>query len=138
MLYSSFILSVLVGLSSSCIVLVINIPLPETTVTTASATTATTPTTTAASGGSGRKKRSPDDCVQLESLEQVAFQYCPHGNDGFTWEEVQSCEESVQSLPFPVSLPFVMPSKEDFDAIDGKGDGNGILTMGEWRSYVGC
>merc|ERR1719295_1236490 len=121
MLYSSFILSVLVGLSSSCIVLVINIPLPE---------------TTAASGG--RKKRSPDDCVQLESLEQMAFQYCPHGNDGFTWEEVQSCEESVQSLPFPVSLPFVMPSKDDFDAIDGNGDGNGILTMGEWRSYVGC
>merc|ERR1719167_94732 len=136
MLYSSLILSVLVGLSSSCIILVINIPLPETTVTTASTTTATTPTTTAASGG--RKKRSADECVQLESLEQMAFQYCPHGNDGFTWEEVQSCEESVQSLPFPVSLPFVMPSKEDFDAIDGNGDGNGILTMGEWRSYVGC
>ena len=92
------------------------------------------------------------ECVQLESLEQMAFQYCPHGNDGFTWEEVQSCEvlclsclslkciikESVQSLPFPVSLPFVMPSKDDFDAIDANGDGNGILTMGEWRDYVGC
>merc|ERR1712228_513285 len=130
--YSSFILSVLVGLSSSCIILVINVPLPEKTTTWA---TTTTTTTTLAPG---RKKRSPDECDQLESLEQMAFQYCPHGNDGFTWEEVQSCGESVQSLPFPVSLPFVMPSKEDFDAIDENGDGNGILTMGEWRDYVGC
>merc|ERR1711915_192775 len=114
------------------IILVINVP--EIEVTTASTTTTTTTTTIAP----GRKKRSADECVQLESLEQMAFQYCPHGNDGFTWEEVQSCGESVQSLPFPVSLPFVMPSKDDFDAIDANGDGNGILTMGEWRDYVGC
>ena len=32
------------------------------------------------------------DCYQLEVLEQIAFDYCPHGSDGFTWQAVVDCE----------------------------------------------
>jgi hypothetical protein len=38
------------------------------------------------------------DCDLLEAWENMAFKYCPHGQDGFTWAEVQDCEVIKQHL----------------------------------------
>merc|ERR1712215_328788 len=115
-----FLLSLFLAFASSCLIFLITLPLPTTT------------------RAPGRRKRSADECVQLEALEQMAFQYCSHGNDGFSWEEVKSCEDSVNSLSIGSSLPFAMPSKDDFESIDKAGDNDGILTMEEWQRFVGC
>merc|ERR1711915_991431 len=75
---------------------------------TSTATTATTTSTTTTSGN--RKKRSIEECAELESFERMAFDTCPHGADGFSWQEVKDCEN--------VDLPIEMPTKANFDAID--------------------
>ena len=38
------------------------------------------------------------DCGLLEAWENMAFKYCPHGQDGFTWAEVQDCEVIIGYL----------------------------------------
>ena len=82
-------------------------------------------------------------------MEQLAFDYCPHGLDGFTWEEVQDCE--VQNIYFSyfyiytifqdyiskLTLQLELPTKADFDMIDMGGDNDGVLTMEEWAHFVG-
>jgi hypothetical protein len=98
------------------------------------------------------------DCDLLETWENMAFTYCPHGQDGFTWAEVQNCEVIIKSPfilnlstfyilqnifnNFPtysnISLPFEMPTQATFNAIDGEGNGDSILTMDEWAQFVGC
>ena len=35
-------------------------------------------------------------------------------------------------------LPFVMPNQTVFEVIEGSGNGDGVLTMEEWRQFVGC
>merc|ERR1719499_591313 len=80
-----------------------------------------------------------NECEQMEVWEIMAAHYCTHGTgwmDGFTWKEVELCEDTVNS--FNVTLPYEMPDKEDFDVMDKAGDNNGILTMKEWRNFVGC
>eukprot|EP00090_Calanus_glacialis_P036140 TRINITY_DN6164_c0_g1_i2.p1 TRINITY_DN6164_c0_g1~~TRINITY_DN6164_c0_g1_i2.p1 ORF type:complete len:136 (-),score=29.87 TRINITY_DN6164_c0_g1_i2:62-469(-) len=134
MFQSAFLSCFLLGLSSSCILIIIisapTTPTPEIT------TTATT--TTAAPAG--RKKRSVTDCGLLEAWENMAFTYCPHGQDGFTWAEVQDCEDTISSFPTysNISLPFELPTQDNFDAIDANGNNDDVVTMDEWADFVGC
>ena len=37
-----------------------------------------------------------------------------------------------------ISLPFEMPTQATFNAIDGEGNNDSILTMEEWAQFVGC
>merc|ERR1719481_1870820 len=104
-------------------------PMPMTTTAT---TTSTTTTTTTTSGN--RKKRSTDECAELEAFERMAFDACPHGADGFSWQEVKDCESKFEN----VDLPIEMPTKANFDAIDANGNGDGIMTFDEWRDFVQC
>jgi len=64
----------------------------------------------------------------------MAFMFCPHGSDGFTWQEVEDCENNVANVP----LPFEMPTKVDFEMIDGCGNNDTMLTIEEWAQFVGC
>ena len=51
---------------------------------------------------------------------------------GLTWREVESCEERFADMLTMEDIP--VPSKEDFDAADL--DGDGTLTMEEWRKWI--
>ena len=107
MICAAFLLSLVISCANSCICI-------TTTTTTASATTTaatTVATTTTTTVAAGRRKRSADgkvnnidehefiailsECAELQALEQMAFQVCPHGSDGFTWEEVMDCEVTI-------------------------------------------
>ena len=125
MLCAAFLLSLVISCANSCICI-------TTTTTTASATTttattvATTTATTTTTAAAGRRKRSTDgkvtnndkyeftvilsECAELEALEQMAFQVCPHGSDGFTWEEVIDCEvvTYVENVLFLISIIFIL------------------------------
>eukprot|EP00092_Neocalanus_flemingeri_P021815 GFUD01023664.1.p1 GENE.GFUD01023664.1~~GFUD01023664.1.p1 ORF type:complete len:151 (-),score=32.19 GFUD01023664.1:217-648(-) len=142
MFRSAFLLFFMLGFASTCIIIVIVIPKPETT--TKAITTSTTATTTMAAitttaamtttAASGRKKRSTG-CSELEALENLAFTYCPHVNvTGFKWQEVVDCEANFVNVP----LSFVMPTEADFNMVDGNGTADGMMTMDEWKNYVGC
>merc|ERR1712215_60223 len=80
-----------------------------------------------------------DECEQLKLYEILASHFCPHGNgwkDGFTWNEVYSCEDTVSSFGV-THFPFDMPTKDEFEDMDIAGDGNGILSLEEWKNFVG-
>eukprot|EP00092_Neocalanus_flemingeri_P093605 GFUD01118977.1.p1 GENE.GFUD01118977.1~~GFUD01118977.1.p1 ORF type:complete len:150 (-),score=25.30 GFUD01118977.1:217-645(-) len=141
MFRSAFLLFFMLGFTSTCIIIVIVIPKPETTTkaittsttattTTAATTTMAATTTTAASGG--RKKRSTG-CSELEALENLAFTYCAHVLNGFTWLDVVACEASAVNY-----VNFVMPTEAQFNEVDGYGNADGMMTMDEWKNYVGC
>merc|ERR1712212_216886 len=134
MIKSAFNLLFLLGCTRACIVIVI-IPVQQQSSTPAITTTTTTTTTAAA----GRKKRSADECSILETYETMAFEYCDHSAGGFTWNEAKTCEGMVANIPL-IQLPFEMPSEDDFNSMAGAPDDNGdvVLTMEEWRQYVGC
>merc|ERR1719158_630844 len=144
MIKTAFYLLFLLECARACIVIIV-LPVQQepttglltSTTTTASTTTTITTTTTATTTTlpSGRKKRSADECETLERLEQLAFNACPHGADGFTWQEVEDCESNIANIE---PLPFVMPSQAVFEQIEESGNGDGVLTMGEWRQFVGC
>ena len=51
---------------------------------------------------------------------------------GLTWREVERCEERFADMLTMEDIP--VPSKEDFDAADL--DGDGTLTMEEWRKWI--
>merc|ERR1719295_1467914 len=91
-------------------------------------------TTTATTTTGNRKKRSTDECAELEAFERMAFDACPHGADGFSWQEVKDCESKFEN----VDLPIEMPTKANFDAIDANGNGDEIMTLDEWRDFVQC
>merc|ERR1719249_194355 len=80
----------------------------------------------------GRKKRSDGGCEGLTSLEMYAFTVCEaDGQQGLTWAEVEQCEDKFADTDF--SMP--PPSFEDFTKFDVNGDG--VLTMEEWKSVTG-
>ena len=47
-------------------------------------------------------------------------------------------EICIQKSVGNITLPYAMPTKVDFDSMDGLGDGDGVLTMVEWYNFVGC
>merc|ERR1719193_1838234 len=103
--------------------------------------TTPTPRPTAVVPRMMKRSVSEEDCAELQSLEDAAFKFCPHEEEGFTWKEVKSCEDYVKKISLINSLinnilPFEMPTKEDFDLMDPNKDG--IMTMGEWRETVDC
>merc|ERR1711942_651309 len=142
MIKTAFYLLFLLECARACIIIIV-LPVQQepttgllTSTTTTTATTATTTaTTTLTTLPSGRKKRSANECKTLETLEKLAFNACRHGEDGFTWQEVQDCESNVANIE---PLPFVMPSQTVFEEMEGSGNGDGVLTMEEWRQFVGC
>merc|ERR1712034_7325 len=129
MICAAFMLSLVISSANSCICITTTTTTTSAT-TTAKTTAATTTVTTTAAAG--RRKRSTDECAELESLEQMAFQVCPHGTDGFTWEEALDCEGNFGNL----DLPIEMPTEDDFRLMDENDDG--VLTMEEWKEVVGC
>merc|ERR1712243_377368 len=143
MIKTAFYLLFLLECARACIIIIV-IPVQQkpttgllTSTTTSSTTTTITTTTTATTTTlpSGRKKRSVDECETLVNLEELAFNACPHGADGFTWQEVEDCESKIAHIE---PLPFVMPDQKAFEEIEGSGNGDGVLTMEEWRQFVGC
>merc|ERR1719154_123032 len=142
MFQSLFLSCFLLGLSRSCIVIIIieRPTTPAITTTTAATTTVATTTVATTAAPAGRKKRSVTDCYLLSSWENMAFAYCPHGQDGFTWAEVQDCEITFANFPTysNIALPFEMPTKDTFDEIDASGNNDAVLTMDEWAAFVGC
>merc|ERR1711872_475784 len=85
----------------------------------------------------GRKKRSAEgpECLALRPYEEMAFHYCPHGVEGFTWQEVEDCKSN---FAVNASLPFMLPTKDAFDWIDGMGNKDSVLTMDEWALALDC
>merc|ERR1712086_190694 len=66
-----------------------------------------------------------------ETVEPLAFAICnTDGVEGLSWAEVEHCEKEHCK-----DLPFVCPTKANFDFFDA--DGNGILTWDEWKSLHG-
>ena len=108
MICAAFLLSLVISCANSCICITTTTTTASATTTAAATTVATTTATTTTTVAAGRRKRSTDgkvknndkseltvilsECAELEALEQMAFQVCPHGSDGFTWEEVMVCE----------------------------------------------
>merc|ERR1712241_731742 len=69
----------------------------------------------------------------LMFAEKMAFVLCDSDKMfGLTWMEVERCEERFADMLTMEDIP--VPSKEDFDAADL--DGDGTLTMEEWRKWI--
>merc|ERR1719430_374424 len=85
-----------------------------------------------------KRSDSNEDCEELQRLEDLAFEFCEHKGDGFTWTEVETCEDIVKKISH--ILPFEMPTKDVFDWMDV--NKNGDLTMKEWKKTasqaLGC
>ena len=47
-------------------------------------------------------------------------------------------EYTIQASVGNLTVPFVMPSENDFNMMDGNGTADGVLTMDEWVQFVGC
>merc|ERR1712179_753938 len=87
------------------------------------------PKKTTPTPGMGKRSVSEEYCAELQRLENAAFAVCEHEGEGFTWQEVEDCEDYVKKISLINNIE--MPTKEDFDSMDVNKDG--IMTMGEWR-----
>merc|ERR1712179_320671 len=64
----------------------------------------------------GKEIVSEEYCAELQRLENAAFAVCEHEGEGFTWQEVEDCEDYVMKISLINNIE--MPTKEDFDSMD--------------------
>eukprot|EP00092_Neocalanus_flemingeri_P055144 GFUD01065070.1.p1 GENE.GFUD01065070.1~~GFUD01065070.1.p1 ORF type:complete len:105 (-),score=19.85 GFUD01065070.1:72-386(-) len=74
-------------------------------------------------------RRPTEGCAEVERAVNLAVKLCPHGSDGFTWADVENCDAQIDRS-------VVLMWKEVFERMDENGDG--VLTIEEWKESEGC
>eukprot|EP00092_Neocalanus_flemingeri_P004470 GFUD01004809.1.p1 GENE.GFUD01004809.1~~GFUD01004809.1.p1 ORF type:complete len:112 (+),score=16.38 GFUD01004809.1:60-395(+) len=74
--------------------------------------------------------RPTEGCADVERAFRDFCSPAP-GSDGLTWAEVENCQTLLGTLLGTIAL-----KEEDFELIDENGDG--MLTIEEWKKFKGC